>query len=365
MKFGPVVWHPSCMEDRDPSMRDRFPSPPKIMKPEKTFHYRGPMTALAAAVLTSTMALATPEMQLESADEVAEFIRVDMQSDSHMKGTSVNVAVEDGIAILTGETLSLAQAERAAARSIASKGIRSVVNQITVRSSEDSDLAGKVKSTLKAQQIIGADDIKVSLSGSRVTLTGTVGVWDEKDLAREIVSEVPGIQAITNNLSVTDEGIRTDAQIEHQLQFIFQDDPLYNGLDLAVTVKDGTVSLSGEVGSQRELDRLIRRSYVTGIVDVNIMSLGVDGSLVMEGLDDKNPPAAESVDALKDALANMHPLSMGHDITQVVLNRLMAMISLHFFRYSCSESLSRPFLPLCFRFLCGHDFDSNIFSPHF
>lgn len=274
------------------------------MKPEKTFQPRGPWSALAAVAFGSTaVASATPQLEPEGAAEIAGFIRLDLEADTRMKGADVNIRMDDGVAILTGDAGSLAQAERATARTIASKGVRAVVNQITVRPVAASDIPGKVKAALQAQKMMQADGISVSVSGSRVRLAGKVGVWDEKDLAREIVSEVPGVTMIENDLVVTDEGVRDDSQIEQQLRFMIQDDPLYDGLDLTVSVKSGTASLTGEVGSRGEFDRLVRRSYVTGVTDVSIVGLGIDGSLVMEGLDDKNPSPEEALASLKEALA--------------------------------------------------------------
>lgn len=274
------------------------------MKPKTIFQQRGRWAVLAAAALGSTsFAIATPQLEPEGAEEITSFIQMDIQADSRMKGTEVQVRLDEGIAILTGDVGTLAQAERATARTIASKGVRAVVNQIAIKPVSTSDLTMKVKSTLLAQKMFPAKDIVVSVSRSKVKLSGNVGVWDEKDLAREVVSEVPGVTVIENSLVVTDEGQRSDLQIAQQLRFLIHDDPLYVGLHLSVAVKDGTASLSGEVGSRGEFDRLVRRSYVTGVVDVNIVGLEIDGSLVMEGLGDKNPSADEALANLKEALA--------------------------------------------------------------
>lgn len=274
------------------------------MKPKTIFQQRGQLAALAAAVLSSTaFAAATPQLEPEGPEETASFIKMDIEADSRMKGANIQVRLDEGVAILTGEVNTLAQAERATARTIASKNVGSVVNQITIEPGPASELSDRVKKALRSQKMFAAHDITVSVSGSRVKLVGKVGVWDEKDLAREVVSEVSGVTAIENSLVVTDEGIRTDSQIAQQIRFLIQDDPLNDGLQLSVAVRDGTASLTGEVGSRGEFDRLVRRSYVTGVVDVSIVGLGIDGSLAMEGLGDKNPSADEALANLKQALA--------------------------------------------------------------
>ncbi|RYD24045.1 MAG: BON domain-containing protein [Verrucomicrobiaceae bacterium] len=302
-----ALWHHSCKEGRKKHPTSDVPNHPRnqIMKPKTVLQKRRRWAALAAAAFGSILpAMATPQMEPESADETISFIQTDINADSRMKGTDVKIRMEDGVAILTGEVSSLAQAERATARAVANKSVRAVVNQVAVRKGPESGpLAVKIKSALREQKMFHANDVMVTVTGSRVTLAGSVGVWDEKDLAREVVSEVPGVTAIENKVAVTDEGIREDAQITSQLRHMIQDDPLYDGLDLAVSVRDGTASLTGEVGSRGEFDRLVRRSYVTGVMDVNIVGLGIDGSLVMEGLGDKNPAPDEALASLKQALA--------------------------------------------------------------
>ncbi|GAA5122824.1 BON domain-containing protein [Luteolibacter yonseiensis] len=274
------------------------------MKPKTSHHPAGQWTALSILVLASAqLSLATPEAAPSGESEVADFIQTDIRADSRLRGAEIDVRIENNIAILTGTANSLAQAERATTRANASEGVLAVSNQVRIKPGKTGDLAARAKAVLAKQKTFTANGVAVTADGSRVLLNGEVGTPDEKDLAREIVSEVPGVLAIENNLTVTYEGIREDSQITEQLHFIIQDDPLYEGLDLVASVKSGTATLSGEVGSRGELDRLIRRSYVTGVTDVQVSNLSINRNLQMEGLVDKNYSREESLAALKGALA--------------------------------------------------------------
>lgn len=255
------------------------------------------------AIGSANFAFATPEAAPSGDSEVAEFIHMDLNADPKLRGADMNISIENGIAILTGSANSLAQAERATARANASEGVRAVSNQLVIKPGKTADLIARAKTVLAKQKTFTADGVTVTANGPRISLVGKVGTPDEKDLAREIVSEVPGVLAIDNNLTVTYEGIREDSQITEQLHLIIQDDPLYEGLDLIASVKSGTVTFSGEVGSRGELDRLVRRSYVTGVTDVQISNIGINGNLKMEGVMDKNYSQEESLAALKGALA--------------------------------------------------------------
>lgn len=275
------------------------------MKPTKQFLQFGQWAAFSVAVMGSANILfATPQLEPSGDDEIAAFIQMDIRADEHMKGAKVDVKIDDGIAILTGRANSLAQTERATARAIASNSVQAVVNQMEIKEAPSKEIAAGAKLSLETQKLIRASDISVITNGSRLILKGEVGTWDESDLAREIVSEIPGVAAIENHLTVNFEGERTDAQIAAQLKFIINDDPLYEGLHLVANVKSGTVKLGGEVGSRGEFDRLVRRSYVTGVVDVQLSGLSINSDLAMEAVGDKDYTPEQSIAALGAALAH-------------------------------------------------------------
>ncbi len=252
--------------------------------------------------MSTGLLFASPQLAPDGPAEIAEFIQVDMDADQAMAGAEIVVKIEDQIAILTGTAESLAQSERAAARAIACVGVRAVINRVMVTSGSPTKISELVGIKLRDQKMVSANKVVHSVSESRVLLQGEIGTWDEKELVRELVSEVPGVVAIDNELEVTFEGVRRDSQIEEQLRFQIQDDPLYAGLDLRVSVNSGTVRLGGEVGSRGEYDRLIRRSYVTGVMDVQIDGLSINPHLVMEGLGDKVFSDTDATTALTDAL---------------------------------------------------------------
>lgn len=274
------------------------------MKPMTSHHKAGQWATLSLIAIGSAhLAFATPEAAPSGDSEAAEFIQMDLNADSRLRGSEMNVSIKGGIAIITGSAKSIAQTERATARAIANEGVLAVSNQAVIKPGNGTDLVAKAKAALAKQKTFTADGVTVTANGPRISLIGKVGTPDERDLAREIVSEVPGVLAIDNNLTVTYEGIREDSQITEQLHFIIQDDPLYEGLHLVALVKDGTATLKGEVGSRGELDRLVRRSYVTGVTDVKISGLTINSNLKMEGLEDKDYTQEQSLEALSHALA--------------------------------------------------------------
>ncbi len=263
------------------------------------------LAGLSAATLGSTaFAYATPQMDPESPADVAEFIQMELYHDQEMKGAEVGLTIENGIATLTGTASSLSQLERASTKVFANPEVLTVVNRIEINPAEEAAVLFGAKEMLQNQKLIDASGLKITASGTRIILDGEVGSTDEGELAREIVSETPGITAVENRLSVNFQSIRTDEQIASQLEYGVNDDPVYAGLDLKPQVKDGVVAWSGEVGTRQEYDRLVRNSYVTGVIEVEMSGLTINGDLAMEAVEDKNYSSSQSLEALTAAYKN-------------------------------------------------------------
>lgn len=262
-------------------------------------------TAFSAATLGSvSLLLATPQMDPEGVTEVSEFIQMEIHHDMMMAGSEVSVSIDDGIATLSGSATSIAQAERAAAKAFTSPEILTVVNRIEIATRNESSLASGARNLLATQKVIDASRIKLNAEGSHIVLNGEVGSLDEAELAREIVSETPGVTAVKNNLSVDFLSIRSDNQIAAQLEYSVNDDPLFTGLDITPKVNGGVVVWQGQVGSRGEFDRLIRRSYVTGVIEVDAKDVTVNGDLAMEAVEDKNYSPSQSMEALNAAISH-------------------------------------------------------------
>jgi len=263
-----------------------------------------PHFSFAAILTASALAFGTPEIGPSGNEETAAFIKMDVESDSRMKDTHVSVKLENGIVRLTGEVATIDQAERAAERALATVNVRAVVNELRIAPSQvtDGKISEAVNVALRKNKAIDSARVKVAADAGRVTLSGEVGTWDEQEIAREIASTVPGVTAIDNKTEVVFDSVRTDEQIRAQLQQLIANDPLYDGLALSVSVKEGVVKLNGEVGSKSEYDRLVRRTSVTGVFEVNADSLNLNSDLQMEAMGDKHFSHEQMLAALGDAL---------------------------------------------------------------
>jgi osmotically-inducible protein OsmY len=262
--------------------------------------YAGIMAFLAGSVF----AIATPEAISSEGKDIVALIEMEMASDTRMEGSNVSAKFENGIVILNGRVGSLDRAERAAERAMAVAGVRAVVNRIELSAAPRSDtqIKAAVAAALKKNGALDAKRISTDVKEGVVTLRGEVSTWDEQEIAREVASNVPGVIGIDNRTEVIFDSPRTDDQIRMQLAGLIENDPLYDGLHLSVSVKEGVVRLKGEVGTKSEYDRLVRRSSVTGVFEVNADLLKVNSDLAMEALEDKHFSPEQMNLALADAV---------------------------------------------------------------
>ncbi len=274
------------------------------MKLSTLLHSHRQWAALAiAAGAPFAMLRATPQADPSGSQETAEYVQLDLESDQQLKAAHIEIQVSKHLATLSGDARTLAQAERAVARAIASSGVDAVVNLVEIRQTGDSQIEERAKTILVKQKMLDASDIALEIKGGRVTLSGSVGTPDERELARDLMTEVSGVVAVDNRLAVTFVGTRTDSQIANQIRYTVSRDPLYLGLDLGITVNDGTVAINGEVGSLGEVDRLARRSYVTGVMQVSTKRLSVNTDLAMDAVGDKNYTDEQALVALQTVFA--------------------------------------------------------------
>jgi osmotically-inducible protein OsmY len=115
----------------------------------------------------------------------------------------VQATVHNGHVTLTGHVNWLFQKQGAekAVRHI--RGVRSVLNHITVATQPVvRDVKRHIVKTLHQNADVDARHISVKVSGNEVTLTGTVGSWLQRDAAERAAEDAEGVARVENRLVV-------------------------------------------------------------------------------------------------------------------------------------------------------------------
>lgn len=135
-------------------------------------------------------------------EEVADEVLSALKDNWSVPKDKVTVKVEDGWVTLEGELPWDYQRKGAQIAASHLTGVKGVTNNITVKSDIHNAIEKKDIEQALNRSSIDDSDIKVSVSGTTVTLDGTANSWYQKDEAGDIAWKTPGIWHVKNNLVV-------------------------------------------------------------------------------------------------------------------------------------------------------------------
>ena len=128
----------------------------------------------------------------------------------------------------------------------------------------DASIQQDVLSEFRWDPEIEATEVGVEVDDGVVTLTGWVDTYTKKVAAEDAAQRVHGVRAVANDLSVKGYGTRTDTDIAKSVADAFESNSLVPHEQIEITVKNGKVTLEGEV------DWEYQRATATRIVrDIN------------------------------------------------------------------------------------------------
>jgi osmotically-inducible protein OsmY len=117
----------------------------------------------------------------------------------------IQFVVKDGHVTLTGEVPWFYQSEEALNEARRTIGVKDVSNLISIRSNvqlSSGEIEITINSALKRLADLDAKNINVAVTAGKVTLSGCVRSWAERDRALEAVWNLPGVARVDNFLSV-------------------------------------------------------------------------------------------------------------------------------------------------------------------
>jgi len=205
----------------------------------------------------------------------------DLISDEAVASHLIDVRTVKGVVTLTGSVDNLLAKERATELAERIKGVRSVVNRITVMPPPvtDQEIGSNIQRALLTDPATEHYEVDVTMNNGEVTLHGTLDSWAEAYLCEEIAKSIRGVRAINNEIEVEFKAKRPDSEIAAEIERRLDWDVWIEDAYIEVKVKDGEVTLTGRVGSAGEKSRAYGDALVAGVVSVDNSGLKVDWAL--------------------------------------------------------------------------------------
>lgn len=170
-----------------------------------------------------------------------------------LRAAEIGVTVSEGIVTLSGTVDSYWKKSEAeeATRNVA--GVKAVVEKIEIRpvgsiaKKEDSEIATEVLKAFKWTPEIPAGKIKVKVEKGWITLDGDVEWNYQREAAKKVIKDLPGVTGITSNLKINLE--MHDAIERSTIEAAISRNWTLSDLNIQVKVSGTKVVLNGSVKS--------------------------------------------------------------------------------------------------------------------
>lgn len=137
-------------------------------------------------------------------DDIAKRAVQSLDWDVSVPNNRVKVKVEKGWVTLSGEVDWYFQRSAAEADVRKLQGVRGVSDEIKVKPSVNAyDVREKIKSAFDRNAQLEAANINVTADGGKVTLSGKVDTWRDRDLAERTAWSAPGVTQVEDKLIVS------------------------------------------------------------------------------------------------------------------------------------------------------------------
>ncbi len=215
-------------------------------------------------------------MMSRNAEEMKKDVVDSLYWDTRVDASDVQVEISGADVKLTGTVPNYVAYWAAEDDARFTRGVVNVDNQIEVKLPaglavpSDKDITTYINNIFLANPVLDKARIEASVDAGVVTLTGAVDTYWQRVRAEQLASDVAGVIAVKNELSIVptrdvlDEAIADDIRAALERNFLIDADAV------TVKVKDGVVTLSGEVPNWYALRDAREIAYHTlGVVEVN------------------------------------------------------------------------------------------------
>ncbi|MBW9107034.1 BON domain-containing protein [Paraburkholderia phenoliruptrix] len=192
---------------------------------------------------------------MKSDFELKRQVEEELAWDPAVESTDIGVEVRDRIVTLSGHPSSYAEklaAEKAAQRVA---GVKAVVVEMSIRLPHadvrtDEEIANAVRTMMRWTVGLNEEAVKVQVEKGWVTLSGEVDCAYQSHVATRTISHMRGVTGVSNLIRIGGEAAAQD--IGEQIGKALQRHAEREAKHIEVKVHEGTVTLTGKVGSAAE-----------------------------------------------------------------------------------------------------------------
>lgn len=209
--------------------------------------------SLLGAILLGAMLAASAPVAADQATDssITSWVNEALRHDPLVPASEISVSTKEGIVTLSGRVDNLAAKNRVERQASKIRGVREVLNELTVAPSplSDADIVYAVRRRILNNDTIVSQGIVVTSVDGNITIEGEVANWSEAEEAALLASAVGGVQNVKNELVTRYTATRSDQEIKNDVVAALHRDVYLTGFPISVAVKDGVVSLTGSVGN--------------------------------------------------------------------------------------------------------------------
>jgi osmotically-inducible protein OsmY len=193
--------------------------------------------------------------------------------DPKLDADPIGVAVQDGIATLSGHVPSFAQKRAAEQAALRVAGVQGVANEIDVhlptdRQRTDAEIAQAAVQAITWNALVPDEAVKVKVDDGWLTLNGTVGWNFQRKQAERAVRNLIGVRGVSNLIEV--EPSAKPTEIHAQIKRALERRADAEAERITVKTKGGRVTLEGTVGSWGEREDAEDAAWAApGVTDVD------------------------------------------------------------------------------------------------
>lgn len=233
---------------------------------------------ILGVILAGALGLAPVVWAADEASDAAIRANVEkeFQSEDLANGTGPFVEVKDGMVILTGKTKNLYAKNKSVAAALKVEGVTAVQDRLEIPKGESDQKVTEAvrKAVLRYPFFTIYDDVNLTVDRGNVTLVGDVTMPYKSEEIAQRVSQVLGVQSITNELAtlptnIGDQRLRAILTYRIYGHSMFREYASRVNPPIHILVKHGRVFLTGAVRSnveKRQAEIIARSTF--GVLSV-------------------------------------------------------------------------------------------------